>query len=187
MPWKRFNPCEPCCCYRTMVIIAIYDESQPVYSPTATTYEADKAQWETFIDGIERSQIRLGLMGPQGSAEVLKPASSPWPKDTDRAEIDTVFLPSQAPRVNSGDITSFFETIRTNPDPLGGDDGPDLLLFCLDNSGSILVSQYAAQLAAAKAELQAAWPKMKILDDVSSAGERYILDAYNGAKTRTCG
>lgn len=169
-----------------MLIIAIYDESQPVYT-SGGQYEADKTVWEAFIDGIERSQIRLGLMGPQGSAAVLKPAASSFPKDTDRAEIDTVFLPSQAPRVTTADITNFFETIRTNPDALGGEDGPDLLLFCLDNSGSILTSQYAAQLTAAKAELKAMWPKMKILDDVSSAGERYIADAYNGARTRTCG
>jgi len=170
-----------------MMIIAIYDESSPVYTPSPTTYEADKTVWETFIDGIERSQVRMGLMGPQGSAATLKPATSVFPLDTDRPVIDTMFLGAQTPRVNSGNITSFFEQIRTNPDALGGDDGPDLLLFCLDNSGSIVVSSYAAELAAAKAQLKAAWPKMKILDDVSSAGERYILDAFNGARKRTCG
>lgn len=191
MPFKRFNPCLPCCCYRTILVICIYDESSPVYTVVGgLEYATDKAVWDEFIDGVTQSHIRVGLMAPQGFEANLKPSDDVFPRDTDREVWDTVYLSLQSPRVKQQDILDFFELIRTNPtdeDPLGGANGPDLLLFCLDNSGSILTSQYESELSSAKATLEELWPKMKILDDISNAGERYLRDAYTGTKDRTCG
>ncbi len=169
-----------------MIIICIYDESDPVYT-TGTTYSSDKTEWEIFIDGIDRSRIRVGLMVPQGTLPGVIPSGQNIPKDTDRLQWDTLILGSQAPRVQQQDIVNFFDFIKTNPGNMGGSKGPDLLLFCLDNSGSITVPLYAAELAAAKEELKAIYPRMTILDDISNFGERYIRDSFIGAKDRTCG
>lgn len=191
MTFKMFNPCDPCCCFRTMIVICIYDESQPVYTD-GNTYEDDFDVWQEFMDDIKRSKIRVGVMIPQGSGEAgVKNAALPFPPDTDRDEVLRYEIASQSPRVQAHDIVDFFEEIRDaigpDDDPLGGDKGPQLLLFCLDNSGSITTSQYAAELEDAKEQLQNLYEDMEILDDISNTGERWLRDAYNGCRDRTCG
>lgn len=191
---NRFAPgCRCCGCYRTMIVICVYDESQPVYT-SGNQYQQDYDQWVEFIDDIKRSKIRVGVLIPQGTEEGVKNDALPFPKDTDRDVILTKVLSSQNPRVQAHDIVDFFEEIREaldpgDPDshPLGRSRGPQLLLFCLDNSGSITTNVYADELADAKAQLENLYPKMDILDDISNSGERWLRDSYEGCKDRTCG
>ena len=75
-----------------------------------------------------------------------------------------------------------FETLRTDPTT----EEPELLLFALDNSGSIRVSQYLSELNAAKATLEALYPNLIILDDISNSGERWARDAKTGSEGQVC-
>jgi hypothetical protein len=187
-----------------MIVICIYDESSPIYTlwiedgewvtypttPEAVSwYENDKTAWQNFIDSLQHATIRLGLLQPQGSTagydtlDVLRRADSAWPHDSDNNPINLQSIPFKPGRLVAEDIVDFFETVRTTPSVIE----PQLLLFCLDNSGSINVSQYAAELAIAKAQLQATYPQLIILDDISNAGERWLNDARTGCIGRTCG
>lgn len=60
-------------------------------------------------------------------------------------------------------------------------EGPELLLFSIDNSGSITINNYQEELDAAKTELKNRFPKMQILSDYGSSDEDYLDDALNAA------
>lgn len=183
MGWKLFRPgCSCCCCYETLFVICIYDETT-LYSPRET-YETDLAAWNALIDGLRRSTIRLGLIQPGYTESDIKYPDSPWPRDSDNDPINYVNVGMKTPRVTEAEIVAFFETLRTSPAILE----PELLLFVLDNSGSITVSEYREELESAKATLRASYPKLRILGDVNSfADERWLLHARRGAEERTCG
>jgi hypothetical protein len=175
-------------CYITSFVIAIYDESISIYTGEPSVYNSDLETWNSFTDEVREcsgQKIRLGLMAP-GPLSQLKYDGSEWPHDTDRDSIDRQEYPVATPRLSAADIVGFFDTMLGNPTDEAFEDGPLLLLFVLDNSGSIELSQYAEELAAAKSILKARFPTMKILDDISSSGERWLNDAYDGIRGKIC-
>jgi len=178
MSFKRFNPTCPCCCFKNLAVICIYDESESIYT-TGGTYLQDYEQWSELIDSLKKSTILMGVLQPQGSKikgtgdDYLDPYDSVGP-------FLHVQIPNQSPRVKASDIIGFFEDLR-------GSLKINLLVFCLDNSGSIVTSSYASELASAKTQLKETYPNLKILDDVSNSGERWLRDAFVSADKRTCG
>ncbi len=184
-------------------IICIYDEADEYYVGSYTgyaseyvypgtpqeRYEADKQEWEAIIAKVAsnpRVKLRLGLLQPYIYNAATK---KPWgvicdgcalPRDSDRASINYRLLsgpdsPSMSntkrtPRVSTDEIVDMFNQVTGN----GGWD-PTFLLFVLDNSGSVYVSDYQAQLTAAKAIIKSKLPKIEILDDKTTARpERWI-------------
>lgn len=184
MSFKQFQPGCPCCCFDPLIIICIYDESTPYsYFTPRPEYTGDLTAWDNFIDGLQVSTIRLGLLQPGYTEDQIRDTTQDWPYDTDNNPINYINVGMQTPRVLEANIVNFFETLRTTPTTIN----PQLLLFCLDNSGSIVVSQYQTELNNAKASLQSTYPSLRILNDISNAGERWLRDALTGATGRTCG
>lgn len=173
-----------CCCCKTIIILAIYDESEFVYYPSGdVTFNADKINWETLIDDNPDWTIRAGILRPRDDALDIQPLGSTLPKDTDRAVVDKVSIPAAIPRVTEAQILSMFELIRTREKEICGR-VPDFLQFCLDNSGSITVAEYAAELAAAKSWIGTNYPGIEILPDINGAGgERWVEDITTGAQS----
>jgi len=179
----RFSSVGCCCsnCFDPLFIICIYDESSSVYTSCSGTYQTDKEAFETYVDDTG-STIRLGIIIPSTSVNRIKCASKDLPYDTDRSEVSTSVIGFKSPRVEEQDILDMFETLRTDPTT----EEPELLLFALDNSGSIRVSQYLSELNAAKATLEALYPNLIILDDISNSGERWARDAKTGSEGQVC-
>ncbi len=174
-------------CYRTIMVICIYDESNAnYYNPGGDRYgnyyREDLERWNGWIENnrCTTNIIRLGLIIPSTSEIQVKHPQFPWPLDTVVDEIEHTAVGSKSPRVSEDDIMSMFYSLK------GDGDAPELLLFCLDNSGSITLPQYATQLRDAKILLGQLYPNMVILDDISTSDERWIRDAYNGASNRLC-
>lgn len=187
----RPNNCNCRCgkCYETAFVIAIYDESSPIYTSERSVYDGDLESWNAFVDEVKDcsgQKIRLGLMVPGGPLEFMKYQDSDWPRDTDRETIDLQSYSMQTPRLTSEEIVSFFDTMLNNPVDEEFENGPLLLLFVLDNSGSILLEQYAEELTEAKSILRSRFPDMKILDDISSSGERWLADSQGGISGKIC-
>lgn len=181
-----FNAGHPCCCASPVIIIAIYDESHPSYDDEET-WNLDLENWHDYVDRTA-ALIRAGIIIPQTSLDDVT-FQGELPHDSEREEIDHIVLPDQSPRVQQADIVDFFETIRTRIDdpeeirPIN----PRRLLFVLDDSGSIRVEQYEDELIAAKAELQAAYPNMKILDDIiTGLEERWLAATRITSQRKIC-
>lgn len=180
------------------VIIAIYDEADEYYvancEPGNTSeycysgspqdrYLADKVEWENLIDLLPDSiQVRAGLLQPYRGKELSAGyfdticSGCSLPKDTDRAVINHTRLPAPSsgivsnPRLTTDDIVDLFDTITSN-----GLYEPTFLLFVLDNSGSIYVSEYRSYLEAAKSRIRARFDNVEVLDDyVTARPERWI-------------
>jgi hypothetical protein len=198
-----------CCqckgCYNTIFSICVYDESSSVYNwnnieeeknKRETQYLHDKTRWEGYVDNYRCNDIvhiRMGLLFParSGTKEFLRWPGSDWPYDTTEDPIviydaagstEDVFWP---PRISKEDIIAIFdEMLSTFPD-----EHPELLIFCLDNSGSIVVDGpygYRAELDKAKEYFRETYPEMVLLDDISNTGERWIRDAAVGVANRLC-
>lgn len=191
----RPNKCNCICgkCYITAVIISIYDESSPVYTD-GSIYFQDFQTWTNFINEVKlctSQKIRLGIMVPAGpfsggNVSDIKNPAGVLPGDTDRDIISFQGYTQGSPRITSSQIVDFFNTILNNPESSIFEDGPQLLLFCLDNSGSIFVSEYIDELNQAKLTLSQMHPGMTILDDISNQDERWLRDAYSGIVDRIC-
>jgi hypothetical protein len=142
-----------------MVVICIYDESENIYTNCEpfgnSTYLADKDLWEEFIVG-RTGTVRLGIIIPSNDEDRVRCPTEDWPFDSDRLEVDRLVVGVQDPRVLEQDILNIFETIRTTPDTIKD---PQLLLFVLDNLGSIVLTDYADELAAAKVQLELDFPQ----------------------------
>lgn len=191
----RPNKCNCICgkCYIAAVIISIYDESSPVYTD-GSIYFQDFQTWTNFINEVKlctSQKIRLGIMVPAGpfsggNVSDIKNPAGVLPGDTDRDIISFQGYTQGSPRITSSQIVDFFNTILNNPQSDIFEDGPQLLLFCLDNSGSIFVSEYIDELNQAKSTLSEMYPGMTILDDISNQDERWLRDAYSGIVDRIC-
>jgi hypothetical protein len=180
-------------CYITSFIISIYDESEFIYTdPEQSLYDEDLLVWNNFIDEVKNcsgQKIRMGLMIPGGTIGGIKYAGSDLPYDTDRDQINAVEYPITGfnePRLTSDQIISFFELMLNDPYSEIYAEGPKLLLFVLDNSGSITIESYAQELQIAKNFIKSTYPDITILDDVSNAGERWINDSYLGIQNKIC-
>jgi hypothetical protein len=183
------------------VIIALFDEADEWYvgwqprragillpkSPEQR-YEDDKSEWQTLVQRfvIDDLHVRLGVLQPYHYCaaketywRVLCPTCQ-FPGDSDRTGIDHQLLsgppaPSaetrtRNPRVTATEIVDFFDRITS-----GGLFDPTYLMFVLDNSGSISVSEYRAAVDTAKSQLQTRFPQMEILlDMVTERPERWL-------------
>lgn len=179
-------------CYKTIAIICIYDESNVNYWPEenyyTNYYRQDLEAWNGYIENVlctqdpDRLTIRMGLIIPvsEDYAWGIKSESYPFPADTTLGEIEHVYIGTKSPRVSIDDILAMFEKLKNGGEP------PELLIFTLDNSGSIELWMYANELRDAKIELKQLYPNLVILDDISNQDERWLRDAYVGMTNRLC-
>ena len=184
------------------VVICIYDESDEYYVGSFTgytsefiypgtpeeRYNTDKAAWDRLIAETSTTDyvnIRLGLIQPYNyNPSTQQPwgvicSGCDWPGDNNRSVIYHTLLsgpdtPSarntkRSPRVTTDEILTMFNSLTS------GNYSPTFVLFVLDNSGSIYVNDYLAQLTAAKAVIQSQFPDTLILDDkVTGRPERWL-------------
>lgn len=177
-----------CCekCYKKIVVIAIYDESDPVYcSSSSVSYSTHLQEWNNLIDyrKLCNQNILAGLMVPSPNG-CIQPPSSSLPKDTDNDQWFLQRYPLAQPRLSSDQIFNFFNSVVSRANDTNFI--PELLIFVLDNSGSISISQYAEQLEDAKQRIKNIYPNLIILDDVSSSGEQWIQDSRLAIIDKLC-
>jgi hypothetical protein len=176
-----------CCekCYTKIVVIAIYDESDPAYYPASDIYNLDLQEWNNLVDYHKpcAHDIIAGLMVPRLDL-AIKPDDTPLPKDTDNDQWLVKRYALAQPRLSSDDIFDFFNSLINRAD----DENfvPELLVFVLDDSGSITISQYQEQLKIAKEQIQENYPNLIILDDISSFDERWLRDSRSAIDNRLC-
>ena len=176
------------------IIMAIYDESIPVYTfPTGTLqYIQDRTLWESLIDRVKSVfHCRFGILQTTPNdfrpLEDLKVGTERWPYDTDVQQIpvnnyyDGEVDSSQ--RVTADKILATYDMICQ------GGYVPTYMIFLMDDSGSMQVDDnYGGppavpggdppNLIAAKAAIQARNPSIIFLNTKSDSGERWIRDAH---------
>jgi len=166
-------------------------------------YDADKQNWIDLITGQAYDlgiKVRFGLIQPYHLSRTLRPdggldvwpvlcSTCDYPPDSDRSESDHILLPGptdlwhprtnpdgvdvRTPRVYADEIVDMFNTVTSN-----GNYSPTFLMFILDNSGSVYVKDYRAELEAAKARIRAEHEGIEILDDlITEIPERWIYTA----------
>jgi|GEM_PF-2460695 len=180
-----------CCekCYKKIIVIAIYDESDPIYCGSNTgVYDNDVFEWNSLIDYHSECShdIIAGLMVPINLDfdGCISAPGRPLPKDTDNDEWLIGRYPPSSPRLTTSQIVNFFNSLVNRSQD--SNFIPELLVFVLDDSGSIRVSQYAQELQNAKIEIQSEYPNLIILQDVSSVDERWIRDSKRAVNNRLC-
>lgn len=157
------------------VIIAIYDESNGIdpqgsyNSPNpAPPYATDLAIWNNLIQTHTDANVRAGMLQPEpnqdkfgtGGLDELLPSGSSLPPDTERSRITYKHVSFKTARLVEADILSIFNSMTDN-----GDFDPTVVIFVLDDSSSIFVADYEAELIKAKATILAAHPTTTILEN----------------------
>jgi hypothetical protein len=172
-------------CYRSIIVIAIYDESESVYFGEEPFYRSDKETWHELIDLHKECDhdIIAGIMKPRQDLYVYPVEGSYLPYDTNNSEWLFQEYPIRTPRLNKDEIVTFFQALV---DRMPEDREPELLIFAIDNSGSITLSQYIEELELAKSEILELFPEIQILQDVSSQDERWVRDATFAVSNRLC-
>ena len=172
----------------SLAIIIIVDEADVPYVGVAQNnatmasnlYQSDMTDWSNLLLAIAKYgiSVQVCLLQPahyrdDGSQWAVKPAL-PWPGDSNRSTIDDLLVGAdptfgefRTPRVLTQDIIDAFTAVSANYNPTW-------LTVVKDNSGSIQISDYQSQLAAAEAQLQLQYPLMKINDIIMSSPERWV-------------
>lgn len=114
MSLRRFNPGCACCCFKELVLIAIYDESSSYLPPFTQQYFDHRTIWEDWIDSLTISTVRAGIIVPHISIDLIRPEAERLPYDSDRPEWDVDVIGFKNPRVEAEDIISMFERLRTS-------------------------------------------------------------------------
>jgi len=140
------------------------------------------------INGINGTSIDTDRVTDPGWKTVLPVRGYPTPRVFRNEIVDKFTSMLQWPQFpterfvrdcsgHENDATPYRPRYCTYPE------GPEMLIFNIDNSGSIMLSEYEEELIAAKEQLQQTFPKMRILDDFGSSNEDYILDAIQSTQT----
>lgn len=187
-----YNPPFPAL-LRTM-IIAIYDESVGYYSASRERYDADLVLYNATLNKITSQrlfQVKMCIGQQLGSivnelALYPKDAGATLPLDTNGQPIPIFNIPPHYDqsfiRITEEDILNLFNQLNAGY-------GATMLVFLLDNSGSMVVDRdYGGRpvppetdppsLAAAKAQILANNPGLVILNDsIGDANERWLKHA----------
>ena len=179
---------------RNMAIIAIIDEADIPYVGSAqnnaaiavSTYQTDLQDWTILTQSVAQYgiSVRLCLLQPvhykgDGSPwDVLCPGCV-WPGDSNRIKIDNILVGAdptagefRVPRLLTSDILNAFVAVNANYNAT-------YLVILKDNSGSISVSDYQAQLTAVESQLQLQYPLMEINNVLIGSPERWLQIASN--------
>lgn len=190
------RPCI-CCgkCKKSIFVIAIFDESSGMYINEFTNnlneiYFSDVRKWNENIDQIKKQCddiVRIGLLSPPSNDGIIpNPTTFPAIYDTDRPLINFSKAGKKtAPRLTKDDIINLFNSLMI-PSKEELSNGPEALVFILDNSGSILINQYAEALMQAKQEIKENYSKLNILDDIITYDERWLFHVYEAVKDNIC-
>lgn len=175
------RPCLCCDKCDNLVVIAIYDESSDYFVNFDNVYNKDLRNWDQLIyqEKLCKHTIVAGLMAPEplNTAERTIPPGARLPIDTENDSILFQFYPPhKLPRLTSSEILDFFKKIIERVTDQNPKFSPNILKFVLDGSGSITPNQYAKELIKAKNEIKSIYPKINIVSDDISGGERWVQD-----------